>query len=150
MTSPLRWNAHFPAILWSESKFQVLAFWSQDIMTKFTSQALHIIRIKSWKANGSDPPLSFIPAFWNIGNLLHKQATRVHVFPFLLILTTQFFPNSLAMNIVLMVWLFIKDQLHDVISNEENLLNRIKSLESVDFEKEQKAMKVVFLVLLAL
>ena len=54
------------------------------------------------------------------------------------------------MNIVLMVWLFIKDQLHDVISNEENLLNRIKSLESVDFEKEQKAMKVVFLVLLAL
>ena len=48
------------------------------------------------------------------------------------------------MNIVLMVWLFIKDQLHDVISNEENLLNQIKSLESVDFEKEQKAMKVVF------
>ena len=45
------------------------------------------------------------------------------------------------MNIVLTLWLFIKDQLHDVISNEENLLNRIKSLESVDFEKEQKAMR---------
>ena len=70
-------------------------------------------------------------------------------FPLFLILTTQFLPISLAMNTVLMVWLFIKDRLHDVISNEENLLNRIKSLESVDFEKEQKVMKVVFLVISA-
>ena len=88
--------------------------------------------------------LSLIPTLWNIGILFQKQATRVHISPFFLILTTQFFPIFPAMNIVLTLWLFIKDQLHDVISNEENLLNRIKSLESVDFEKEQKAMKVVF------
>ena len=48
-----------------------------------------------------------------------------------------------------MVWLLIKDRLQDVILNEETLLKRIKSLESVDFEKEQKAMKVVFIVILA-
>ena len=43
------------------SKFKVLAFWSQ-IMTKFKSQALHIIKIKYWKASGSGNPPSLIPA----------------------------------------------------------------------------------------
>ena len=40
------------------SKFKVMAFWGQwryrgDIMTKFKSQAVHVIRIKYWKACGS-------------------------------------------------------------------------------------------------
>ena len=49
---------------------------SEDIMTKFKSQALHVIRIKYWKAGGSGNPPSHIPALWNIGILLHKQAKR--------------------------------------------------------------------------
>ena len=48
---------------------------SEDIMTKSKSQGLHIIRIKYWNASGSGSPPSFIPAPWNIGILLHKQAT---------------------------------------------------------------------------
>ena len=44
-------------------------------MTKFKSQALHIIRIKYWKASGSGNPPSLIPALWNIGISIHKQAT---------------------------------------------------------------------------
>ena len=44
-------------------------------MTKFKSQALQYIRIKYWKASGSGNPSSLIPALWNIGILLHKQAT---------------------------------------------------------------------------
>ena len=56
---------------------------SKDIMTKFESQALHVIRIKYWKAgesgNPRNPP-SLIPALWNIGILLHKQATRAKHF----------------------------------------------------------------------
>ena len=47
----------------------------EDIMTKFISQGLHIIRIKYWNANGSGPHPSFVPALWIIGILLHKQAT---------------------------------------------------------------------------
>ena len=43
-------------------------------MTKFKSQGLHIIRIKYWYASGSGSPPSLIPALWNIGILLHKQA----------------------------------------------------------------------------
>ena len=35
---------------------------SEDIMTKFESQALYIIRIKYWKASGSGNPDSLIPA----------------------------------------------------------------------------------------
>ena len=46
---------------------------SEDIMIKFKSQALHIIRIKYWKAGG-------IPALWNIGISLHKQATQTKNF----------------------------------------------------------------------
>ena len=49
---------------------------SEAIMTKFKSQALHVIRIKYWKAGGTGNPPSLIPALWNIGILLHKQATR--------------------------------------------------------------------------
>ena len=48
---------------------------SEDIMTKFKSQALRVIRIKYWKACGSGNPSSFISALWNIGILFHKQAT---------------------------------------------------------------------------
>ena len=48
---------------------------SENIITKFKSQGLHIIRIKYWKASGSGNPSSLIPALWNIGILLHKQAT---------------------------------------------------------------------------
>ena len=47
---------------------------SKDIMTKFKSQALHIIKIKYWNAGRSGNPPSSIPALWNIGILLHKQA----------------------------------------------------------------------------
>jgi hypothetical protein len=44
----------------------------EDIVTKFTSQALHVIKIKYKKAGGSGNPDSFIPAqLWNIGILLH-------------------------------------------------------------------------------
>ena len=46
----------------------------EDITTKFKSQALHVIRIKYWKAGGSDNPPSFNPTLLNIGILLHKHA----------------------------------------------------------------------------
>ena len=42
---------------------------SEDIMTKFKSQALHIIRIKHWKASGSGNPPSLIPALQKIAIL---------------------------------------------------------------------------------
>ena len=48
---------------------------SKDIMTKFKSQALHIIKIKYWNAGRSGNPPSSIPTLWNIGILLRKQAT---------------------------------------------------------------------------
>ena len=48
----------------------------KNIMTKFKSQGLHIIRIKYWNASGSDSPPSLIPAHWNIGILHYKQAKR--------------------------------------------------------------------------
>ena len=46
---------------------------SEDIMTKFKSQALRIIRIKYWNAGGSGNPPSLIPALWNIDILLIKR-----------------------------------------------------------------------------
>ena len=49
---------------------------TEDIMTKFKSQGLHIIRIKYWNASGSGSPPSLIPTLWNIGILLHKRAKR--------------------------------------------------------------------------
>ena len=42
---------------------------SEDIMTKFKSQALHIIRIKYWKASGSGNPPSLIHALRKIAIL---------------------------------------------------------------------------------
>jgi hypothetical protein len=45
---------------------------SEDIMTKFKSQAFYVIRIKYWKAQ--------IPALWNIGILLHERATQTKHF----------------------------------------------------------------------
>ena len=48
---------------------------SEAIITKSKSQALHIIRIKYWKVGGSGNPPSLIPAIWNVGILLHEQAT---------------------------------------------------------------------------
>ena len=53
---------------------------SEDIMTKFRLQALHIQRIKYWNAGGSGSPPSFNPALLNIVILLHKQATRTKHF----------------------------------------------------------------------
>ena len=49
---------------------------SEDIMAKFKSQGLHNARIKYWNAIGSGFTPLFIPAHWNIGILLHKQAKR--------------------------------------------------------------------------
>ena len=48
---------------------------SEDIITKFKSKCVHTISIKYWNASGSGSPPSLIPAVWNIGGLLHKQAT---------------------------------------------------------------------------
>ena len=49
---------------------------TEDIMTKFKQQGLHVIRIKYWKAGESGNPPSFIPALLIKGILLHKQATK--------------------------------------------------------------------------
>ena len=48
---------------------------SEDIKTKFKSQALHIIKIKYWNAGRSGNPPFLIHVLWNIGILIHKQAT---------------------------------------------------------------------------
>ena len=53
---------------------------SENIMTKFKSKGLNIIRIKYWNASESGSPPSFIPALCNIGILLHKQATQTKHF----------------------------------------------------------------------
>ena len=69
MASPQSWDAlswHFKA--------------SEDIMTKFKSQALHIIKIKYWNAGWSGNPPFLILALWNIGILLHKLVTRTKHF----------------------------------------------------------------------
>ena len=42
---------------------------SEDIITKFKPQALHIIKIKYLKASGSGKPPSFIPALRKIAIL---------------------------------------------------------------------------------
>ena len=47
---------------------------SEDTMTKSKSPALHVIRIKYWKAGGIGNPPSLILALWNI------QATRTKHF----------------------------------------------------------------------
>ena len=47
---------------------------SKDIITKFKSQVLYIIRIKYWNASGCGPLPSLIPTSWNIGILNYKQA----------------------------------------------------------------------------
>ena len=49
---------------------------SKDIIVKFKSQALHIKKIKYWKASGSGNLPSLNSTLWNIGILLHKQATH--------------------------------------------------------------------------
>ena len=49
-------------------------------MRKFKPQALHIIRIQYCNAGGSGNPPSLISALWNIGILLHKQATHAKYF----------------------------------------------------------------------
>ena len=56
------------------SKFEIWHFEaSQNIMTKFKSQGLHVRRIKYYKAGGRGNLPFLIPALWSI--LLHKQAT---------------------------------------------------------------------------
>ena len=48
---------------------------NEDIMTKFKSWGLHIIKIKYWwNASGIGPTPSLIPTLWNIGILHQKQA----------------------------------------------------------------------------
>ena len=47
---------------------------SEDIMTKFKSQGLYIIRIKYWNVSGSGLPPSLISPLRNIGILQYKQA----------------------------------------------------------------------------
>ena len=42
---------------------------SEDIMTKFKSEGLHIIKIKYWKVSGSGNPPSLIPALRKIAIL---------------------------------------------------------------------------------
>ena len=70
----------FYYIKWLKTSIPTLKCWhfeaSVDIMTKFKSQGLYIIRIKYWNASGSGSAPSLIPAHWNIGILLHKQAKR--------------------------------------------------------------------------
>jgi hypothetical protein len=59
------------------SKFKALKcshFEASEIMTKFKSQGLYIIRIKYLNASGRGPPPSLIPTLWNIGILHYKQA----------------------------------------------------------------------------
>ena len=56
-------------------------------LTKFKSQALHIIRIKYWKARGSGNPPFLIPALWKIAILGLKMkisilfCTRLYILP---------------------------------------------------------------------
>ena len=50
---------------------------SEDIMTKFQSQALHITRLKYWNSVGSGNLPYFIPALWNISILLHKLWSNI-------------------------------------------------------------------------
>ena len=45
---------------------------SEDIMTKFKSEGLHIIKIKYWKVSGSGNPPFLIPALWKIAFLCLK------------------------------------------------------------------------------
>ena len=53
---------------------------TEDIKTKFKPQGLHIIWIKYLNTSGSGSPSPLIPALWNIGILLHKQANTVYSF----------------------------------------------------------------------
>ena len=53
----------------------LLHLFSTLCITEFKSQGLYTIKIKYWNASGSGFPPSLIPALWNIGILLHKQAT---------------------------------------------------------------------------
>ena len=53
---------------------------SENIVTKFKLQVLNVIRIKYENAGGSGNPPSLISALWNIGILLHKQATHAKYF----------------------------------------------------------------------
>ena len=50
------------------------------VAEKRASQALHTTRIKYVKASGNVNPPSLNHALWNIGILLHKQATRAKHF----------------------------------------------------------------------
>ena len=50
---------------------------SKDVMTKIKSRALHIIRIKSWKASGSVNPPSLIPALRKIAILGLKTSFSI-------------------------------------------------------------------------
>ena len=66
-------NLQFHYIKWLKKGIPTLKCWhfevSEDIITKFKSQGLYIIRIKYWNASGSGSrsPPSLIPALWNIG-----------------------------------------------------------------------------------
>ena len=55
---------------------------SEDIRTKFKSQALHIIRIRCGNATGSGNSFLLIPALWNISTLRCQinESTRLSFF----------------------------------------------------------------------
>ena len=76
---------------------------SEDIMTKFRSQGLHIVRIKYWNASGIGSPPSLIPALWNIGILLHKQATQgKHFCPECIYLNMpKYLEENISLNLIL-------------------------------------------------
>ena len=81
------WDAHFLVVLWIEiEEWRPLGLKSchfkasEDIITKFKSQALHFKGFKYWSFGGSGNPPSLIPGILNIDILLHKQAIRTKYF----------------------------------------------------------------------
>jgi hypothetical protein len=79
MASPQRWNTRFQLsyeMKLKTSKFKFLEFWSQ--LSHLNANHLNhklFISFKHWNAGGSGKPPSLIPDLWNIGILIHKQAT---------------------------------------------------------------------------
>ena len=81
---------------------------SEDIITKFKSQALHILKIKYWKASGSGNPPFFISALRKIA--ISGIKTKFYVFfgtrLYLLQKETSVFSNN---NFTQVCWFFLKN-----------------------------------------
>ena len=93
----------FYYIKWLKKGIPTLKSWhfeaSEDIITKFKSQDLYIIRIKYWNASWSGFPPSIIPALQNIGILLHKQATWIkHFCPDCIMYKNTWFTNFISVS----------------------------------------------------